>query len=142
VRLWTVHPKYLDAKGLVALWREALLAKKVLENKTVGYRNHPQLIRFKEHDEPVKVINAYLNAVYCEADQRGYNFDKGKFKLIKAPVEIIATKGQLEYETEHLLKKLKERDIKKYQQLKVLKNVEAHPLFKITKGEVASWEIR
>ena len=27
MRLWTLHPKYLDAAGLVALWREALLAQ-------------------------------------------------------------------------------------------------------------------
>jgi len=25
MRLWTLHPKYLDARGLVALWREGLL---------------------------------------------------------------------------------------------------------------------
>lgn len=23
MRLWSSHPKYLDAKGIVALWREA-----------------------------------------------------------------------------------------------------------------------
>lgn len=33
MRLWTLHPKYLDTKGLVALWREALLAQKVLQGK-------------------------------------------------------------------------------------------------------------
>jgi len=38
MRLWTIHPKYLDAKGLVALWRETLLAKHVLEGKTPGYK--------------------------------------------------------------------------------------------------------
>ena len=37
IRIWTLHPKYLDAKGLVAVWREALLAKHVLENKAKGY---------------------------------------------------------------------------------------------------------
>ncbi|HEU5178767.1 MAG TPA: pyrimidine dimer DNA glycosylase/endonuclease V, partial [Burkholderiales bacterium] len=30
MRLWSLHPKYLDARGLVALWREALLAQAVL----------------------------------------------------------------------------------------------------------------
>jgi len=30
MRLWTIHPKYLDRQGLLALWREALLAQKVL----------------------------------------------------------------------------------------------------------------
>ena len=41
MKLWSIHPKYLDAKGLVALWREALLAQKVLDGKTEGYKNHP-----------------------------------------------------------------------------------------------------
>ncbi|WP_368086417.1 pyrimidine dimer DNA glycosylase/endonuclease V [Nitrosomonas sp. Nm34] len=26
MRLWSIHPKYLDAKGLLALWREGLQA--------------------------------------------------------------------------------------------------------------------
>jgi len=43
MRIWSLHPKYLDSKGMVALWREALLAKQVLLNKTKGYKNHPQL---------------------------------------------------------------------------------------------------
>ncbi|MEN6399799.1 MAG: pyrimidine dimer DNA glycosylase/endonuclease V, partial [Rectinema sp.] len=29
MRLWTLHPQYLDQKGLTAAWREGLLAKKV-----------------------------------------------------------------------------------------------------------------
>jgi hypothetical protein len=40
MRKWSIHPQYLDTKGLEALWREALLAKNVLEVKTKGYRNH------------------------------------------------------------------------------------------------------
>ena len=40
MRIWSLHPKYLDAKGIVALWRETLLAKHVLEGKTKGYKNH------------------------------------------------------------------------------------------------------
>jgi hypothetical protein len=51
MRIWSIHPKYLDIKGLVALWREALLAKHVLEGRTKGYRNHPQLDRFKLADK-------------------------------------------------------------------------------------------
>jgi hypothetical protein len=33
MRIWSLHPKYLDSKGLVALWRESLLAKNVLRDK-------------------------------------------------------------------------------------------------------------
>jgi hypothetical protein len=41
MRLWSIHPEYLDAKGLVALWREALLAQNVLQCNTKGYKKHP-----------------------------------------------------------------------------------------------------
>jgi hypothetical protein len=43
MRLWSLHPQYLDPQGLVALWREALLAQAVLRGKTRGYKHHPQL---------------------------------------------------------------------------------------------------
>ena len=46
MRLWSVHPRYLDTAGLTACWREALLAQKVLTGATRGYRRHPQLERF------------------------------------------------------------------------------------------------
>lgn len=46
MRIWSVHPSLLDAKGLVACWRETLLAQKVLQGLTKGYKNHPQLDRF------------------------------------------------------------------------------------------------
>jgi hypothetical protein len=38
MQLWTLHPKHLDVRGLVALWREALLAQKILCGATRGYR--------------------------------------------------------------------------------------------------------
>jgi len=67
MRIWSLHPKYLDTKGLVALWRETLLAQHVLEGKTKGYKNHPQLDRFKRSKKPIEVINQYLAGVYAEA---------------------------------------------------------------------------
>src|SRR3954464_11636992 len=98
MRIWSLHPKYLDAKGIVALWRETLLAKHVLEGKTKGYKNHPQLNRFKNSEHPVDLINQYLSDVYHEAKARNFNFDKSKinweFKKRKVPV----TRGQVEYE--------------------------------------------
>ena len=80
MRLWSLHPQYLDRQGLLALWREALLAQKVLNGQTTGYRNHPQLDRFKEHSHPRKAIAVYLRAVWKEAKKRGYDFDLGKIK--------------------------------------------------------------
>src|SRR5262249_39183930 len=78
VRLWTLHPKYLDAQGLVALWREGLLARAVLKRQTKGYRRHPQLARFRAHPSPLSAINAYLRTVLIEAEARGYAFDRRK----------------------------------------------------------------
>src|SRR4051794_29892144 len=110
MRIWSLHPKYLDTKGLVALWRETLLAKHVLEDKTKGYRNHPQLNRFKKCSAPLQAINYYLSVVFKEAEQRGYAFDKTKiewnFEICKVPV----TTGQIEYEVQHLKTKLQKRD--------------------------------
>lgn len=63
MRLWTVHPRYLGAKGLVAAWREALLAQKVLAGRTRGYRAHPQLRRFQAHPWPPGAIAAFLRGL-------------------------------------------------------------------------------
>ncbi|KUK24058.1 MAG: DNA-(Apurinic or apyrimidinic site) lyase / pyrimidine dimer DNA glycosylase [Thermotoga sp. 50_1627] len=102
----------------MALWREGLLAKKVLEGKTRGYRNHPQLERFKNHSEPLKAINAYLFEVWKEAERRGYRFDIRKIEVVELKEKILVTRGQLEYEFNHLLKKLQKRDLKRYETLK------------------------
>lgn len=140
MRIWSLHPKYLDAKGLVALWRETLLAKKVLEGKTKGYTNHPQLKRFRAEKMPVERINRYLNAVLEESKIRGYKFDGSKIgKFSNSQMKV--TKGQLEYEREHLLKKLKVRDPQKYEKLKDKKSFETHPMFNVVEGEVEDWEV-
>ncbi len=140
MRLWSLHPKYLDKKGIVALWREALLAKKVLENKTKGYKNHPQLFRFKETKNPIISINYYLSEVYKEAVRRNYKFDSTKFNVSKTVAKIEVTKGQLEYEFQHLKKKLVVRDTKKLSELTSVSFPEPNPVFMIVEGEIAEWE--
>ena len=107
MRLWTIHPKHLDAKGLVALWRETLLAKHVFEDKTKAYKNHPQLDRFKALPQPLKAIHQYLSEIYKEAQNRGYNFNVNKFEHQEMLQSIPVTRGQVAYEREHLLNKLK-----------------------------------
>ncbi len=141
MRLWSLHPKYLDAKGLVALWREALLAKKVLEGKTKGYRHHPQLERFKKTKNPVAAINQYLSEIYYEASGRKYNFDMRKIDRDFKKSELTVTSGQLDYEVKHLLNKLQTRDIIRYKELKAISTYDAHPLFKLVKGDIEEWEI-
>jgi hypothetical protein len=141
MRIWSIHPKYLDAKGLVALWRETLLAKKVLNEKTKGYKNHPQLTRFKNSDNPLHCINQYLASVYKESLKRGYHFNKEKYSSQHGSTTLTVTMGQIEYETQHLLKKLKIRDSDRYYRLLNEPIIEAHPLFKIINGDKEEWEI-
>ncbi len=141
MRLWSIHPKYLDAKGIVTLWRETLLAKNVLEGKTIGYRNHPQLLRFKNSEKPLEAINQYLEAVYDESKIRKYIFDITKFNHTEKKIKLRVTQGQINYEYEHLLNKLKTRDPMLYEKLKKNKIIEPHPIFKIVKGDVEKWEI-
>jgi hypothetical protein len=141
VRLWSIHPKYLDAKGLVALWRESLLAKHVLEGKTKGYKNHPQLNRFKDAESPVDAINFYLAAVYEEACARKYTFEKTKINLDCAECKLIVTSGQVAFESKHLLKKLKERDPDKWKDLRKHRQLDPHPMFIIIEGGMAEWEV-
>jgi hypothetical protein len=134
LRLWSIHPKYLDRVGLVAVWREGLLAKRVLKGKTKGYCNHPQLLRFKGHEKPVDLIDAYLFQIYVEAKRRGYSFDHSKIKGLKLQEALAVTRGQLEFEFAHLLKKL--------EGLKGLnpETIEPNPVFKVIDGEVEKWE--
>ncbi|MFH1588594.1 MAG: pyrimidine dimer DNA glycosylase/endonuclease V [Candidatus Diapherotrites archaeon] len=139
MRLWSIHPKYLDSIGLIALWREALLAKKVLQGKTKGYKKHPQLIRFKKSKNHLQAINSFLFFAYKEAIKRGFNFDKGKIgKTSKAKISV--TKKQIEFEFNWLKKKLRKRSNSKYRELLKVKKIEMNELFRIVKGKKEEWE--
>jgi hypothetical protein len=140
MRLWTLHPKYLDARGLVALWREALLAQKVLRGATRGYKHHPQLLRFSGQANPPAVLAAYLKAVHAEAVERHYKFDATKIGRQKSRGKIAETRGQLLYEWLHLKRKLKRRDPERLRELAKVKIPAPHPLFKIVPGKVRAWE--
>lgn len=148
MRLWSIHPKYLDSKGLVACWREGLLAQKVLEGNTKGYKNHSQLIRFKNCSQPIEAIGHYLMSIYEEAHNRGYNFDFGRISHRGGMRHDIltVTEGQLDYEWRHLENKLCDRHAE-YQFNKNMKHIklnaneiESHPLFEVVKGKVEEWE--
>ncbi len=141
MRLWSLHPQYLDAKGLVALWREALLAKNVLEGKTTGYRSHPQLHRFRRSVLPIDGINQYLSEVYQESLIRGYKFDREKIDWNFTTTMLPVTSGQMQYEREHLLKKLKMRDSQRYMDFLDTIELKPHPMFYIVEGEVEVWEM-
>ena len=140
MRLWTLHPKYLDAHGLVALWREALLARAVLRGVAKGYRHHPQLHRFQEHSSPRSAINAYLAAVLEEALARGYSFNRKKVGPVCVSGQIPGTTGQLRYEWQHLMKKLRVRSPAHHDRWRSVSAPEPHPLFRLRPGGVEEWE--
>lgn len=141
MRIWSLHPKYLDTKGLVALWRETLLAKHVLEGKTKGYTNHPQLIRFKAVENPQEAINQYLAEVFTEAQKRGYNFDTNKINWNFKPIQIPVTNGQIHFERAHLAKKLLLRDQEKLRNLPEFELLETVSMFYKVEGNIEPWEI-
>ena len=140
MRLWTLHPRYLDAKGLVAAWREALLAQKVLRGATRGYRHHPQLQRFQAQRDPGAAIAAFLFGLVQEADRRGYHFDRTKIARRRSRAKIPETSGQLRFEWRHLLKKLRSRAPSIARQYRGIVAPDAHPLFRIVPGKVRPWE--
>ncbi|MEI8011762.1 MAG: pyrimidine dimer DNA glycosylase/endonuclease V [Candidatus Omnitrophota bacterium] len=141
MRLWSLHPSYLDAVGLVALWREGLLAQKVLMGLTQGYRHHPQLDRFKKHPDPVAAIGFYLRKVYEEAVNRGYNFDQGKIMACAQEIDLInLLHGQLAFEARHLSEKLRKRDPLRHKSMRLDQGICQHPLFNVIDGDMADWE--
>jgi hypothetical protein len=140
MRLWTLHPKYLDARGLVALWREALLAQKVLRGETRGYQHHPQLRRFAKTKNPPAALAAYLKAVHDEAVRRGYQFNTSKIGRRQFRGKLEETRGQLLYEWRHLKRKLSKRDPGRLRDFVSVKIPESHPLFGIVPGPVRDWE--
>jgi hypothetical protein len=140
VRLWSLHPQFLDPAGLVALWREALLAQAVLAGRTRGYTKHPQLTRFREHDRPEQFLAAYLREIANEAGRRGYHFDVSKIPPRRRVRQGMVTSGQLEYELEHLKRKLRARNAEWYRRVRRVREPLPHPSFVVVSGPIAEWE--
>lgn len=144
MRLWSIHPKFLDRQGLLGLWREGLLALKVLEGKTKGYKNHPQLERFKQTPDPAGYIAEYLEYVMVEGHLRGYNFDPGLVDHMVGRVDMnkkmYVNDRQLDYECDHLLKKLYDRDRERFNNFPFGINEVIHPMFYLVYGDIEPWE--
>jgi hypothetical protein len=143
VRLWSVHPRHLDRQGLTACWRESLLAQAVLAGRTRGYRNHPQLTRFRAEQSPLLAIGAYLSGLADEAERRSYRFDRGRIlRPTDAPGALAVTTGQLGYEYAHLVAKLRLRSPQWLAGHAADGLPQAHPLFRVVPGDVEPWEVR
>ena len=140
MRLWSLHPSLLDRAGILALWREALLAQRVLLGQTRGYRFHPQLERFRRAERPVAVIVTYLWGVYREAGQRGYHCDVSKIAGAPSGVSLQVTRGQLAYEADHLGRKLLRRDPARIERLRTREWLRPHPMFVVIRGGIEPWE--
>jgi hypothetical protein len=140
MRLWTLHPRYLDTKGLLGLWREALLAQAVLAGNTQGYTRHPQLERFRREQDPLAAIGAYLSQVHAEGSRRGYCFDASKIKIHGVTVSMSVTLGQLSFEWGHLMDKLVFRDPVRFGMFRKIDRPDPHPSFSLTEGDIEPWE--
>jgi hypothetical protein len=140
MRIWSLHPRYLDARGLVALWRETLLAQAVLLGRTKGYTRHPQLERFRAGADPAALVATYLEDVRREALARGYAFAADRIGPARTQAKLCVTEGQLAYEWRHLLAKLDRRDPPRAQALQAVRRPDPHPLFDVVPGEVEIWE--
>lgn len=144
MRLWSLHPQYLDRQALVACWREALLAQAVLAGRTKGYRNHPQLRRLAAQPDPAASVATYLQALAAEADRRGYRFDRSRIDVVPAALAVPlvpVTDGQLAYEWAHLLAKVGARNPHLLGELTLVTSPQPHPLFMVVPGDVEDWEV-
>jgi hypothetical protein len=102
--------------------------------------HHPQLDRFRERPSPVGLIAEYLRAVHAESVARGYNFDAGKIGRATNRGRVAVGLAQLEFEWGHLMAKLERRDPGWRARLDRVKRPQAHPVFRIVPGAIASWE--
>ncbi|MEJ6549223.1 pyrimidine dimer DNA glycosylase/endonuclease V [Corynebacterium sp. USCH3] len=144
MRLWSLHPCFLDRAALVACWREALLAQKVLAGETRGYTSHPQLVRFRAHPDPSTAVGAFLTGLREEATARGYRFDGTRIRVPSDPSEttpIPVTDGQLDYELAHLRRKVAHRDSAWLPELPDQDRLRPHPLLTVVPGDVEPWEV-
>ena len=149
MRIWSAHPSLLDRRALIACWRESLLAQKVLRGLTRGYTNHPQLIRFRAHSQPVEAIGAYLHGLADEAHLRGYSFNRSLIAAERGKnlSSIPVTEGQLAYELSFLAHKVAGRDVDWEPILteRLAKFAQAgkpavHPVFEVVPGNIEAWE--
>jgi len=114
---------------------------KVLQGRTLGYKHHPQLTRFKATNNPLGAIACYLRHVADEAQKRGYHFDGSKIIRKRFYGRMHVTEGQAEYEFKHLLGKLKSRNPERAERLKKVKVIELHPMMQKVGGSMEDWEI-
>ena len=140
MRLWSVHPRYFDRQALTACWREGLLAQSVIAKAGGGYAHHPQLQRFRLAEDPHAAIGGYLSAIVDEADARGYCFAREKIRATGSRERLRVTDGQLAYEWQHLLTKLRLRSPDVWERWRDVAFPDPHPAMTVVTGPTAEWE--
>lgn len=137
MRLWTIHPSHLDRAGLLACWREGLLARRVRASTVpIGYANHPQLHRWPD----VATLDAYLHGLVDEAEVRGYRFDRTKLgaRINTSPIPV--STGQVDFEAGRLVSKMWARGGRPRAPLSP-GAIQVHPIFTIySSDKVEEWE--
>ena len=130
--LCTIHPKYLDKQGLISLWREGLLAQKVLNGEVNIQLNSPLWEKLKKSQNPLRAIGAYLSFVAAEGARRGYKFSHEKILYPNFESYEIKVKPQdLIFEMTHLRNKLKMRDQHKWDEISKVSEVSPHPFIRL-----------
>ena len=82
-----------------------------------------------------------MRLVLIESEKRGYHFDKTKLPVQCIPVDfIMESQGQLDYEWQHLLKKLRVRNPDRFRSVSNVKSPDPNPIFRIVPGGISSWE--
>ena len=125
MRIWSLHPQYLDARGLAAAWREGPLAQAVLR----GYRRHPQSERLRQQPSLTQAIATYLHDVHAEGTARGCRFDADR---INGPGPVPVAKAQ----RAHLLATLRVRDPVRATRNEAVASPVPHPLFRVVPGGI------
>ena len=140
-RIWSLHPKYLDGIEIFFLWRNCIMAKKILDGTEKVNRKFPHLARFESSSNPIGAINIYLSEVYKIASTHGKNFKLDKFDDSFKDISLNVTKGQMEYEVELFKKKLRNRSSDTNALIFKIKIIEPNPLFKVVEGNKEAWDI-
>ena len=139
MRLWSLHPRYLDPQG----WSrcgETLLARKVLRGETRGYRHHPQLQRFREARDPQSAIDAYLprsTPRRRRAATRSTRTSSMPTRARKDPGRARATRRA---RMGHLIAQARVAQPGAHVRWRELQRPRTHPSFRVVAGGVADWE--
>lgn len=134
MRIWSIHPAYLDSKRLGAQWREGLLCRYVMNGLTKGYKNHPQFLRFRDKVKS-DFLDTYLYYIWLESKSRGFNYNINLLNDINENNNYCfpVTLSQVQYEIKHLYYKLCiKRDVPS--------DIKIHPCFHIVDGPIEWWE--